>query len=110
MKRAAISVVVLAILASGFLFFVVPFQRSLFLIATTDVEFYDGIDETKVVYVLSSGGSAVIVRCEDKKTIVEPAIKLTDRTIVFVKSGRFEINRRPTGIFSWPQYLGCPGL
>jgi hypothetical protein len=105
-RAAAIAMSVTAILAGSFLLFVSPSQRELILFADEDTQFYDGADGSKIIYVLSRGKSANIVRCEDTKTSIEPMIKLDDGRSAQRLTGRTSIQVRRTGM-SWPRYLGC---
>jgi hypothetical protein len=99
-----------ALLTVGAIYFgVIGFQRDLILVALEPVEFYDGVDATEIIFRLSPWQSRVIVRCEDKKHVIEPVINLDDGREAHALSGGFRINVEYTGLLSRPRYLGCPG-
>jgi hypothetical protein len=99
-----------ALLAVVLIYFgVIKFQREIVLVAIEDLSFYDGLDATKVIFLLSAGSSRIVARCEDKKTVIEPVVRLDDGRMAYVLSGRFRIESKPTSILSLPRYLGCPG-
>jgi hypothetical protein len=91
-------------------FFVIEFQRELSLVAVNDVQFYDGQDPANVIFQLPNGASAIIVRCEDTKSLIVPVIGLDDGRTAYLLSGNFKIHSRPTGLLSRPRYPGCPGF
>jgi hypothetical protein len=91
---------------------VIRFQRELILEAVEDIKFYDGVRAARaanVIFGLPKGKSATIVRCEDRKSVIEPMIRLDDGRMAYLLSGRFNIHVKPTGMLSRPRYLGCPG-
>jgi len=93
-------------------FLVIRFQRELILEAVEDIKFYDGLRAVRapnVIFELPKGNSATIVRCEDRKSVIEPVINLDDGRAAYLLSGRFKIHVKRTGMLSRPRYLGCPG-
>jgi hypothetical protein len=108
-NKAVISIL-LALVALLFLYFgVMRFQRELFLVALDDLTFYDGRNWNRIVFTLPSGEEEQIIRCEDRKSKIEPVIRIKEEETVYLRGGDFKIIARPTGLLSSPRYLGCPG-
>jgi hypothetical protein len=89
--------------------YVIPYQRELTLVAISDVKFYDGAEQTKIVFELPAGSSAAIAQCRNRNGVIEPAIQRGDGRTVYLVSGRFRIDKKRTGLLTRPRYLGCPG-
>jgi hypothetical protein len=107
MRPAALfwfSALIVAVLA-GVL--VLPYQRELTLVAKEDVTFYDGQDSNRVVLALEAGESRPILYCDDRKSTIEPVIRLDNGDEAHHLAGRIGIASRRTGPLSVPQYLGC---
>jgi hypothetical protein len=89
-------------------FGVIRHQRALYLVALTEVTFSHKLGDGHVIFVLPKGGERKIVGCEDRKSTIEPLIRMDDGQLAYVASGNFGIRLKATGLLSWPEYLGCP--
>jgi hypothetical protein len=98
---------IFAVAVAALYFLVLPSQRRLTLVATDDVSFYDGENRAGAIFRLQKGSSVTINGCRDTKSEIEPFIMLSNGQKAYPLTGHFEILTKPTGTFSWPQYLGC---
>jgi len=96
-----------AVLAAIY-FLVLPYQRELALVAVDDVKFFDGMDRTKIIFQLRAGKTAHVVACDDRKSTIEPLIKLDDGQRAYVLEGRYRLSVVSTGLLSKPQSMSCP--
>jgi hypothetical protein len=85
-------------------------QRSLTVIAGSDVPVFDLIDEQKQIGALRRGSSVHVVQCIDRKSTFDFVIALDDKTIGRIGDGEWKLRAEPTGFFSRPQLLECTGI
>jgi hypothetical protein len=105
--RLIFGAVFLLLLSAVFFLLVMPSQRQLLLQATKDLQLYDSADGSKQIGVLPMGKIAIIVRCDDNKSTINPVIELEDGRTAYVLTAGFTISSKQTGWFSRPHYLNC---